>query len=149
MKTTKTMFALSLALMFFAGTAILNAQIPLKKVFPSEPKAKPKMVCYTVRIDPANLVLTGENHFLIMMTDQNGRSVAPARNFVAGTLDYTFYEPGPVRGTRVARMVKLPFSAGSGAIPPTSKSGYFYPETCYLFEIHIPGIARDPGAEKQ
>ncbi len=144
MKTTKSISVIGLALMFFAGLSLNAQMIPVKRVPPSEPK--PKMINYTVRIEPGNLNLSPEHHYIILMTDASGRPVDKVQNFIAGVWDYQFFEAGPVRGTRVARMVKLPLGAGSYDIPPTARSGFFTSLASYLFIIRPLGREVDPPA---
>lgn len=143
MKTTKLIFALSLALIFSAGVNNIFALQGLKKDIPVERKAK--MVAYVVRITQLNYIQNLGGHFLVMMTDETGRLVAPAQTFRPGVSDYTFFEGGTVRGTRVAKMVRLPITLKSANIPSTSKTRIFYGGACYMFIIDPIPLVTDNG----
>ena len=143
MKTTKFIIAFSLALIFSAGFNALYAGQHAKKDVPSDTKAA--MVAYVVRINNLNYLGENGNRFLIMMTDETGRLIAPAQTFQPGVSDYTFFEGGTVRGTRVAKMMKLPIGPKSFYIPPTSHSGVFYGGACYLFIINPITAESDAG----
>lgn len=133
MKTTKIIFALTLALIFANGFNSANAHRNLKTNIPEERKAN--KVAYVVRVQSSNYVKNFGTHFLIMMTDETGALVAPSQTFISGVSDYTFYENGTVRGTRIAKMMKLPIGMESFNIPANSKSGIFYGGASYLFII--------------
>jgi hypothetical protein len=134
MKTTKLIFALSLALIFAAGSNNSFAHRGLSKDNPAERKAQ--KIAYVVRIEQLSYIQSLGGHFLVKMTDETGRLVAPAQVFRPGVSDYTFFEAGNVRGTRVAKMERLPIGERPMSIPSTSKSGVFIGGTCYMFIIH-------------
>jgi hypothetical protein len=147
MKTTKLIFALSLALIFAAGSNNIFALGNLKTDNPAERKAQ--KIAYVVRIEQLNYIQSLGGHFLVKMTDETGRMIAPAQVFRPGVSDYTFFEAGNVRGTRVAKMERLPIGERAINIPSTSKSGIFIGGTCYMFIIHpVPLITTD-GIDKQ
>jgi hypothetical protein len=145
MKTTKLMLVLSLALIFATGYS--NSGIPATtiKKFPVENKAK--MVTYLVRVENTGY-LQSTGQYMIVMTDGAGSQVAPAQAYHHGITDYKFTEGGTVRGTRVARMIKVPGRLNSLAIPPTVQSGVFYGGGTYLFIIR-PTAAENDGAGKK
>ena len=145
MKTTKLIFALSLALIFAMGSINMHAMKISKKDLPIE---KARMIAYIVRIENMNYVDQSGNHFLVMMTDEHGRLVAPAQTFNAGKSEYTFLEGGTIRGTRVARVMRLPIAPHSPEFPPTAKTGIFYGGASYLFIIKPIPVSGDAGTHK-
>ncbi len=145
MKTTKLIFALSLALIFAMGSTNMYAMKSSKRDLPIE---KARMIAYVVRIENMNFIDKTGNHLLVMMTDENGRQVAPAQTFNAGKSDYTFLEGGTIRGTRVARVVRLPITPHSPEFPPTSKTGIFFGGASYLFIIKPIPVSGDTGTNK-
>lgn len=75
----------------------------------------------------------------IYMTDQNNRLIGPPQQFKRGTYTYFFYEPGPVKGTRVAHMVndtRYPTTLYSFYCAPSSLSGGFAPGEVYTFDLY-------------
>ncbi|MDP1623026.1 MAG: hypothetical protein Q8M08_11890 [Bacteroidales bacterium] len=139
MKTAKLIFALSLALIFAAGASSMYAQnLSLQDI----PVEKAKMIAYVVRIENLPNIMSSDVHYLIMMTNEMGRPVAPPQSFRRGVWDYTFYEGGTVRGARVARMIQAPSTPHSPIIPPTVKTGIFYGGASYLFIIKpVPAVS--------
>ena len=133
MKTTKLIFALSVALIFATGINTMYAGQPSKKDIPVEKKAR--MVTYVVRIQNINYIENNGLHFLVMMTDETGNQVAPSQTFRPGISDYTFFEGGTVRGTRIAKIMRLPIGPHSFDIPSDAKTGIFYGGMSYLFII--------------
>ncbi|MCX6304007.1 MAG: hypothetical protein NT040_03475 [Bacteroidetes bacterium] len=103
MKTTKIYFALGIALIIslvnglYAGNpASKNTQVPSNpviryQVYVSLPSEKAPCNLYQVEI------LNG-----------NGYQVAPAKILASGVSVYEFYERGPVKGVRIARLVLAP-----------------------------------------
>ncbi|MFZ4520558.1 MAG: hypothetical protein ACOYNC_02565 [Bacteroidales bacterium] len=146
MKTTKLIFALTFALIFATGVNAMNTLRDSGRDVPAERKAR--MVSYVVRIENMNYLENHGTHYLVMMTDETGRQVAPAQNFSRGVSDYRFYEGGTVRGTRVARIMRLPMGPKSFDIPATSQTGIFYGGSSYLFIIKPIPSASDTGADK-
>jgi hypothetical protein len=133
MKTSKIILALSLALIFAIGITALHAQGILATKKPIENKAN--YVTYVVRVVGAGTVQNHGAEYLVMMTDETGREVAPSQAYRPGISDYTFTEGGTVRGTRVARMVRMPVGPKSYGIRPNSRTGVFYGGTSYLFML--------------
>jgi hypothetical protein len=135
MKTMKLIFALSLAMIFAMG--FNNAFASINPGTDKQAVKKVQLINYTVRIENANLLRSFGRNFMIFMTDGAGHAIAPPQSFEQGISDYQFYEPGNVRGTRVAHIVQVPYSAHSMMMPPTSRSGVFYGGASYLFIIKI------------
>lgn len=146
MKTTKLIFALSLALILNAGYNNMYAQQKSKNNVPEELKAR--KVTYVVRIENIGKSVSLHTHYLVMMTDETGRQIAPAQPFRPGVWDYTFYEGGSVRGTRVARMIQTPRVPNSPEFIPDSKTGIFYGGASYLFTIKPVFSTGDSGTDK-
>ncbi|MCX6304008.1 MAG: hypothetical protein NT040_03480 [Bacteroidetes bacterium] len=146
MKTAKLIFALSFALIFFAGMSTSFAGKNQRSDIPVDRKAR--MVAYVVRIENLNYIANHGSHFLVMMTDEAGNLVAPAQTFRPGVSDYTFFEGGTVRGTRIAKLMRLPIGPKSFDIPATSKTGIFYGGASYLFIIRPVPAASDTDVDK-
>ena len=138
MKTSKYILAVSLALIFVSGYA--NMTVPGNAGRDLSVAAMAAGVTYVVQIENSSYLPAGAQ-YLVIMTDEFGRQVAPAKVFHQGVTNYTFSEGGTVRGTRVARMVMLPAKLNSLGIPPTSQTGVFYPGYGYLFVIKINNAA--------
>ncbi len=134
MKTSKIIFALSFALVFATGFNAMAGQPNTITGKPLENKANG--VTYLVRVENANFIMSFGFNYLIMITDETSRRVAPAQPFRPGVSDYRFVEGGTVRGTRVASMVRIPFSPLNPVIPPTAMTGIFYGGSSYLLVIH-------------
>jgi len=132
MKTTKLILALGFALIFVTGFSSMSAPKYPTNAIPVENKAK--WVTYVVRIENASY-LNAAAQYLVVMTDESGHQVVPAQLYQPGISDYTFKEAGTVRGTRVARLVKLPGKLNSLTVPPASQTGVFYSGGSYMFII--------------
>jgi hypothetical protein len=144
MKTMKSIFAISLALIFSLGISNVIVAHELKtNDQPHEVAAK--MVNYVVRVENAGAIKNIGRNFLILMTDANGRLVAPAQTFRTGVSDYNFFEGGTVRGTRVARMIQVPLASHSFMVMPVSKTGIFYGGCSYLFILKPIPVEQDAG----
>jgi hypothetical protein len=134
MKTTKLMLALSFALIIVSGYSSMSAPKFPASGIPVENKAK--WVTYVVKIENESN-LNAAAQYLVMMTDESGHQVATAQLYHPGISDYTFKEAGTVRGTRVARLVKLPGKLNSMGIQPSSQTGVFYSGGTYMFIIRV------------
>ena len=74
----------------------------------------------------------------VVVTDEIGRLIAPAQLLIPGKTVYNFSEPGPVKGSRVARI-------SNGLRPHNeifvsnedSKTGIFMGGSTYLFNLYI------------
>jgi hypothetical protein len=132
MKKIKFFTVLSLALIIFSGFGTASAQ----RISRNDIQAvkKTSLIEYVVRVESSNyLVQTG--HYLVLMTDETGREIGPSQMLRTGVSDYYYYEPGPVTGTRIARLIKLPLGPHSNDIPPCIRTGTFLGDTGYLFII--------------
>jgi hypothetical protein len=77
-------------------------------------------------------------HFFVVITDENGRLVAPPQLSNINKLIYTFSEAGPVKGTRVARLVLDPNTdilSDRIIVSPDAKTGVFVPGSVYIFNL--------------
>jgi hypothetical protein len=138
MKTKNFITALT-ALIILAASALVQGQTAGKSK-PASLQVKDP-ICYTVQIRNAYVLNSSAKEWFVCIRDGAGRLVAPAQRFRPGVDYYNFYEKGPVRGTRTAQVV--PDAEFPGAwIGITSRNGYFYPATCYLFVLML-----QPGPE--
>ena len=132
MKKIEFIAVLSLALIIFAGFGTATAQQRSRNDIRSVKKIS--LIEYVVRVESSNYLLqTG--HFMVVMTDETGRETGPSQMLRTGVSDYNFSEPGPVTGTRIARLIKLPLGPHSNDIPPCIRTGTFLGDTGYLFII--------------
>jgi hypothetical protein len=133
MKTTKMIFALSLALVFAAGAITLEARKPAitKNAIPSHSRP----VVFHVKIACTNLSQISGRNFVVAMTDQSGEVIGNPKAFNPCVSDYYFTEPGTVGGTRIARMIETPLGPHSFDIRPCVKTGFFNGGFTYLFVI--------------
>lgn len=132
MKTTKLSLIFSIVLIIAGINALKAERQPGGN---TSAEIKPSPIAYVVHIDNRNHFTGANQNYQIAITDETGRMVAEPQRFHSGEWYYTFYEQGPVKGTRIARMIRLPLTPGSGTITPCSKTGNFYGNTCYLFTI--------------
>jgi hypothetical protein len=94
---------------------------------------------YVVTIH-ANQIHSGASNLalFVLLTDEKGGLVAPVQAVRPGLSTYTFNENGPVKGTRIARMIYDPISPSS--LPfycaPDSKTGSFQNGGTYLFNLY-------------
>ena len=145
MKTMKMIAAISLGLILVYGSTAALAGV--KPVSRSTADKSPK-VHYCVRLDKADLMVDAGRDFVIMMTDGQGRQVAPAQLFVPYKADYNFSEGGTVRGTRMATAVQVPMSPKTVMVLPAVQTGVFYPNASYLFVIRvIPLVSAEPARD--
>ena len=128
MKTTKTIAALSIALILFAFTA-----------FAGKPTGNPDgsiPIKYRVNIHIPAVITVPNVQFYVAVTDKNNHPVAPLQPFSFGNMSYAFEENGPVTGIRIAWIVP----AGGNGIPLWDNSdllkGTFLPGQVYPFDIY-------------
>jgi hypothetical protein len=104
MKTTKTFSILSL-LLIFAGINAFSSGNRLSDKLQMSRKINIK---YEVNVYLSSRVELC-NTYLVQVTDETGRLVAPAKVFVPGISRYVFAEDGPAQGrVRVAMLVLAP-----------------------------------------
>jgi hypothetical protein len=102
------------------------------------PMPSKEKIQYAVKINTSQ-IHTGviDLNLFVMMTDENGKLVAPVQTVRPGLSTYYFHESGSVKGTRVARMTYDP--TGPSYIifycAPDSKTGKFVPGATYLFNL--------------
>lgn len=138
MKTTKLIIALSVILVA-ALTGYVNAQSAGKPLPVRQQVTDP--ICYTVQIANAWVLNGSKTTYLVCMRDGTGRLIAPAQVFRPGMSYYNFFEKGPVRGTRSAQVITSVDKTDNWTAI-SSRNGYFFPATCYLFLLKL-----QPGSE--
>jgi hypothetical protein len=57
-----------------------------------------------IHIDPQSV--SALHNAYVVVTDENGCFVGPAQLLARGKTEYTFCEPGPVSGVRIAKLIK-------------------------------------------
>jgi hypothetical protein len=101
MKTTSS-FSIIILLLFFAGINTVQSgnDKTSKPVMTQQMNIRYQVEVYLFsRIELCNT-------YLVEVTDETGRLVAPAKVFVPGISQYMFTEPGPAQGrVRVAKLV--------------------------------------------
>ena len=131
MKTTKIISAISLVLILAANSLLASSTTI------SDPgtTVKQQSVMYVVKVNcPPNFPIANDN-FIIIITDEKGRKVAPAQAFHEGVWAYTFREAGSFRGVRIASMVSYPATPTEWVIPPVKIIATFYAGQTYFFEL--------------
>jgi hypothetical protein len=137
MKTTKFFSVLSLVMIFSGITAVYSKNGPTGNTN-SVSKAP---IRYVVNIHSLNATYLC-NTYLVQLTDENGRLVAPATTFVPGINKYTFFEESPVKGKlRVATLVLSPYTervvCGTNfTLRPVVKSWPFIGGQTYSFDLY-------------
>jgi hypothetical protein len=142
MKTTKNYLLLIIALLISSVTVVSasnpegkNTKIPVNSA-----------IRYQVSIN-----LPSEQGvctlYQVEILDGRGYQVAPAKILVPGVALYDFYERGPVKGVRIARLVKSPIDngghLGNGYVvcdleyvtQPVALNGLFENGQTYKFEL--------------
>jgi hypothetical protein len=134
--------AIAFTLLLAVNSLFCFAYKPLLKESPAGNLSRARLIAYTVMIHVSPGHALPGSHYMVTLSDGTGRQIAPPQTFRQGVSTYTFFEPGPVRGTRVARLVALPLGPHSYAIPPVSQTGLFLGNAGYLFNIFVnPDIA--------
>jgi hypothetical protein len=137
MKTTKIISALSLILFF----ALVNAGFSAKPGEGTLSNAAEPTIRYQVMVH-FSLENALCNLYEIQVLNEHGQLVAPAQFFLPGTDMYNFYEPGPVNGLRIARLVMVSRDGQHYICPnelytrPDFKFGYFDNGRSYLFNLY-------------
>jgi hypothetical protein len=107
MKTTKLLSILGL-IMIFSGAAKVysdNVSANIPRMTTTNSIRYEVNVYFFSRIELCNT-------YLIQVTDETGRPVAPPKTFVPGIQRYIFTETGPAQGKiRVAMLVRIPDAA--------------------------------------
>ena len=135
MKTLKLTTVISLVLIF-AG---INANYAAQKGNTYRVMNN-ALVRYQVTVHvPADVKIC--NLWIIRVTDANGVNVAPPQSFFGATSTYNFYEAGPVRGVRIARMEIMPNGENFLCAPEFSvrsdiNSGVFLSGRTYPFDLY-------------
>jgi hypothetical protein len=98
------------------------------------------VICYQVKINlPSEQELC--NLYQVEILDGNGYQVAPAKILVNGNGRYDFFEKGPVRGIRIARLVIVPIDNVSSTVLEQAPCAFEY--------ITMPAVSRGPFANGQ
>jgi hypothetical protein len=137
MKTTTFLSVLSLALIF-AG---VNAVYANKLLSDNPNTPHTASVSYDVYI---HLVAGNDlcNVYLVQVTDEKGRLVAPFQIYNHSVTKYNFHEQGPMRGKlRIASLVKVTYPnhfvcVNDLTTPPATKEGPFLMGHTYSFDLY-------------
>jgi hypothetical protein len=137
MKTTKIFSVLSLALIF-AGLSIALSTT-------ASSDGPGGFQTTSVRYD-VNIHLVADNNlcnvYLVQITDEKGRIVAPAQRLEPGKAKYTFHEYGLMRGKlRIAKLVMAAYPLHFVCVndlftPPAAKEGPFLYGHIYTFDLY-------------
>ena len=135
MKTLKRTTAISLLLILAGINAIYAAQKGS-----NFNNGKIILVRYQVSIHlPIEIKLC--NLYIVRVTDAYGNNIAPPQSFSASVSKYNFYEAGPFKGVRTARLEIMPngenfLCAPELSVLPDFISGLFLNGQTYLFELY-------------
>jgi hypothetical protein len=137
MKTTKFFSVISLALISLGINTSTANNLPTDN--PKDLRAA--SVSYEVFVH-----LAGDNNicnvYLVQVTDETGRLVAPVKRYVPGVTKYTFNEPGLVRGrVRIAKMVRAEYPNHYVCVndlitAPATRQGPFLMGHTYSFDLY-------------
>lgn len=128
MKTMKIFFAVSAALILFA----FNSN-----------NASTGNIQPTGTIQYQVIVHVDPNFFFpfqmsVFISDENGRVIAHPQVYVRGTAVYNFTEPGPQKGTRIARITLYPLIGDITLnVVPDVKKGFFETGKVYIFNVYV------------
>ena len=105
-----------------------------------------QVICYQVKINlPSEQDLC--NLYQVEILDGEGYQVVPAKILISGIGRYEFFEKGPVRGVRIARLVIAPIDNGGSPgleqapcnfeyyTMPVVRRGPFANGQTYVFEL--------------
>jgi hypothetical protein len=126
MKTTKTIAALSIAMILFAFSA-----------FAGKTDGQKGNLKYVVNIHLPKLTTIPHATFYVLVTDANNHPVDAVQTFIPGNSTYTFTEMGPVTGVRIAWILqggtfaRIPLYDNSDIL-----KGTFLPGRAYQFDIY-------------
>jgi hypothetical protein len=137
MKTTKIFSVLSLALIFVGMSTTYAVNF-----FTDEPQGlHTASVSYDVNV---HLVANNNmcNVYLVQVTDEKGRLVAPLQRYLPGVTKYNFHEQGMMRGKlRIASLIEATYPyhyvcANELYTAPSSKEGPFLYGHTYSFDLY-------------
>jgi hypothetical protein len=137
MKTTKLFSVLSLALMVIGINAAFT-----KNAMTDDPKGfHTASVSYDVYV---HLVADNNlcNVYLVQVTDEKGRLVAPLQRFEPGVTKYNFHEQGMMRGKmRIATLIAATYPHHYVCVndlytAPAAKEGPFLYGHTYSFDLY-------------
>jgi hypothetical protein len=113
----------------------LSLQVTAK---PRTTLIKSNAITYKVVVHMENHVQNYVRYFNIIISDENGRIVAPPQMLTPGVSVYTFKEAGPAKGTRTASLSNgtRPIS-GFFLCNPDSHTGVFFGGNTYTFNLNI------------
>jgi hypothetical protein len=90
------------------------------------------------------------NNYLIQITDEKGRIVAPSQIYKPGVTRYNFHEQGPIRGkSRIVMLVGANYPqhfacANDLYAAPASRGGPFLYGHTYSFDLYpVPSLSND------
>ena len=140
MKTLRNFLALGFALIL-SNMTLVSAGTPGGKITPTPLTT---VIRYQVQVHaPSDKSIC--NIYQVELLNAGGQQVAPAQIYIPGTTIYTFYERGPVKAPRVARMILAPIGKEGGRhyicdndyfIDPVVQTGPFEGGQTYLFDLY-------------
>jgi hypothetical protein len=141
MKTTKILSAISLILIFAANSLFASRNT----IGDPGSVEKQKLVTYEVKVNFAPNFPGATSHYMILITDGQGRQFGPGQEYHPGINTYTFTEAGSFRGTRIAAMVPLHANQSGWYIPPSVIKGNFVGGQTYIFNLTPQAIEKVKG----
>ena len=97
------------------------------------------LVQYVVNIHPDQALLANTCPVLVAMTDKSGKIVGLPQAYNSNNKTYSFYEMGPVYGTRNAILINAPLTHKERACIlvnlQDSKAGWFNPGGVYTYDL--------------
>ena len=95
-------------------------------------------ITYKVAVHVDNHTFPYVRNFFVVLSDENGRAVAPPQQLREGVSEYSFSESGPVKGTRIARLAfgDRPHS-DLFLCKPDGRTGIFRGGETYTFDLYV------------
>jgi hypothetical protein len=86
--------------------------------------------------------------YMVQLVNARGEFVAPTQTYIPGKTHYAFFEPGNVRGIRIARLVIASNIDHFASLPtlyckPDIKGGTFLGGENYFFDLYPMTVAPD------
>ena len=132
MKTTKTIAALSIAMILFGFTALAG------KPGNGNPDVLKGTIKYQVNIHIPSVLNLTNVHLYVLVTDENNRPVVMPQLFTYDHMSYVFGENGPVTGIRIAWIIQARSDANRIPLDNNSEvmKGTFLPYQIYTFDLY-------------
>ena len=95
-------------------------------------------ITYQVMVHVDKHAFSYVRNFFVVLSDENGRAVAPPQQLKPDVSEYNFKETGPVKGTRIARLAfgDRPHS-DLFLCKHEGRTGMFFGGETYTFDLYV------------